>query len=156
MDQFFRASVGALIVDEFGRVLACHRSDIDTAAWQLPQGGIKHGEEPLEAVYREIEEETAITRNKLELIVVAPEWLTYELPIELRSEKTGRGQTQKWCLLRFHGRDEDIRPNPNEFRAYCWLSANELLTRVVAFRRAVYTRIFALFASYLQGGEAFV
>ncbi|UCE90269.1 MAG: NUDIX domain-containing protein, partial [Pseudomonadota bacterium] len=111
-DQFFRASAGAVIMNSKGLVLACRRSDVAGEAWQLPQGGIKVGEDPLDAVYREIAEETAIPREQLELVGVAPQWLTYELPEAYRSKKTGRGQTQKWHLFYFSGQTAEIKPDP--------------------------------------------
>jgi putative (di)nucleoside polyphosphate hydrolase len=150
-DQYFRASAGAVIADAQGRVLACRRADVDAEAWQLPQGGIKAGEEPLAAAYREIAEETGIARGQLELVEVAPRWLAYELPAELRSTKTGLGQTQKWHLFRFRGRPEDIRPGPAEFTACRWWTPHDLLEQVVAFRRPVYAQVFALFAAELSG-----
>jgi len=48
----------AIIFDEHGRVLLCHRRDFD--AWNLPGGGIENGELPTEAVIREVKEETGL------------------------------------------------------------------------------------------------
>lgn len=47
--QYFRASVGALITNGKGEVLAFERRDVP-GAWQLPQGGIAEGEEPIDAI----------------------------------------------------------------------------------------------------------
>ncbi|MFW6089679.1 MAG: NUDIX domain-containing protein, partial [Gemmatimonadota bacterium] len=93
--EYFRAGVGALIVDGSGRVLACERADVP-GAWQLPQGGLRSGEDPLEGALREVEEETGVARGELELLDRHPEPLVYELPPEARSPKTGRGQVQYW------------------------------------------------------------
>jgi len=53
-------SIGAfgIIFDEQGRVLLCHRRDIDI--WNLPGGGMESGELPIDAVIREIREETGL------------------------------------------------------------------------------------------------
>ena len=53
-------SIGAfgIIFDEQGRVLLCHRRDRDM--WNLPGGGMESGELPVEAVIREIKEETGL------------------------------------------------------------------------------------------------
>lgn len=48
----------ALIFDDGGRVLLCHRTDADL--WNLPGGGVEDSETPWEAVIREIEEETGL------------------------------------------------------------------------------------------------
>ncbi len=90
-----------MILDRRGRVLGCRRANAKIASWRMPQGG-------LEAAYREAEEETGTPRSKLELLAVAPRGLSYELPPELRSAKTGRGQTQRWHLFRFLGEERGI------------------------------------------------
>ena len=48
----------AIIFDEQGRVLLCHRQDLDV--WNLPGGGVESGELPTEAVIRETKEETGL------------------------------------------------------------------------------------------------
>ena len=48
----------AIIFDEQGGVLLCHRRDMD--AWNLPGGGVERGELPTEAVLREVQEETGL------------------------------------------------------------------------------------------------
>lgn len=48
----------ALIFDEAGRVLLCHRTDADL--WNLPGGGVEEGESPWDAVVREVLEETGL------------------------------------------------------------------------------------------------
>ena len=147
--QYFRAGVGAVIINDDGLTLALERSDIP-GAWQFPQGGLEAGEEPATAVYREIEEETGIPKANLDLIAAYPTPLAYELPPEARSQKSGRGQAQYWFLFRFTGNDRAISlTNSDEFSAWRWLLAGELLETVVAFRATGYRRLFAHFAAYL-------
>jgi putative (di)nucleoside polyphosphate hydrolase len=57
--QTFRVGVGAVIMNQEGKVLALERRDIP-GEWQMPQGGLKVGESPKGAVKREIREETGI------------------------------------------------------------------------------------------------
>ena len=138
MNQFFRASVGAVIINSKGMVLALERTD-SPGAWQFPQGGIEDHEEPEAAVVREVEEETGIDPDSLQLIRQHPHLLSYELPPEWRGPKVGRGQTQRWFLFLFlpdHGRIS--LPNPGEFRQWRWMSFQELLPLVATFRRELY------------------
>ena len=145
--QFYRAGVGALIVNAAGEVLAFERSDI-AGAWQLPQGGLETGEEPLDAVIREVFEETGIDARDLALLAEHPRLLSYELPPELRSNKTGRGQTQRWFLFRFQGDPADIElPADGEFGAWRWMPLTELAEITVAFRQDIYRELAKDFAS---------
>lgn len=150
MGEFFRANAGAMILDRRGRVLACQRASTTIASWQMPQGGLEPGEDALDAAYREVEEETGIPKAKLELLAVAPRWISYELPPELRSAKTGRGQTQRWHLFRFLGEDGDIRLNPSELRAWQWWDPKALVAQVVAFRKPCYEELLEVFAASLR------
>src|ERR1043166_5390864 len=98
--EYFRAGAGAVILNTHGLVLALERKKIPEA-WQLPQGGLERGEDPLAAVLREIGEETGISREELALLGDEPALLAYELPLNMRSEKTGRGQANYWFCFRF-------------------------------------------------------
>jgi putative (di)nucleoside polyphosphate hydrolase len=139
--QSFRAGVGAVIIDHEGRVLAMERSDI-AGAWQLPQGGLEIGEDPLAAAYREIREETGIDNSQLHLLSTQPRLLAYELPIEHRSKKTGRGQTQYWFRFRFESSDDAITlGDKEEFTNWAWMTMDELLSSVADFRVPVYLEL---------------
>jgi putative (di)nucleoside polyphosphate hydrolase len=153
-DAFFRASVGACVVDAEGHVLALKRRGVSDNAWQMPQGGIEADETPRQAVLRELREETGLQPADVELLAEHPDWLVYELPPDFRKPKVGRGQAQKWFLLR--ARTEAIvRPDGEEFDDYAWMTPTELMPHVVAFRRPVYDRVLAHFADELhaQGGR---
>ncbi len=149
--QTFRANVGAVIINRDGLVLALERKEIP-GSWQCPQGGLDEDEEPLEAVRREILEETGIEASSLELLVTHPDWLAYEFPEEVRAIKKWRGQAQKWYLFRLKGPDGQITlGDGEEFRAWEWIPMGTLLSRVVDFKRAVYQELAHEFNSYLKG-----
>ena len=61
-----RAGAFAVIFDERGRVLLCHRRDID--AWNLPGGRVEAGEAPWDAALREVREEVGVDANVIRLI----------------------------------------------------------------------------------------
>ena len=150
--EYFRAGAGAVIINGQGKVLALERAGIE-GAWQLPQGGLKKGEEPLDSVYRETAEETGIQKSDLEHLDSASEPLVYELPKEARSEKTGRGQVQYWFLFRFSGKESSIDlQKGGEFRAWRWLPFAELIQSTVEFRRPVYRRLGETFEEHLESG----
>jgi len=138
-EQYFRAGVG-LVVATAGRVLALERAD-RSGSWQTPQGGLESGEEPLDAARRELFEETGIEWSQVEFVAEFPGWVVYELPPEDRSEKTGRGQVQRWFLLRFLGSDDDIDlSRSTEFVRWRWMPVDDLLPLVWDVKRPAYRR----------------
>jgi putative (di)nucleoside polyphosphate hydrolase len=152
--EYFRAGVGAVIIDDAGLVLAFERADVP-GSWQLPQGGLLRGEEPTAAVTREIEEETGIAASDLDLLARYHEPLVYELPPELRRPKTGRGQVQYWFAFRHRGAQPGLAlPEEGEFRNWRWVPFDYLLDRVVAFRKPLYERLRSGFAAHLDGGRS--
>jgi len=148
--QFFRAGVGGIILGKQGNVLAFERRDIP-GSWQLPQGGLDKGESPLEAVKREIHEETGIRAEYLELLGTASRPLVYELPEEARTRKLGRGQVLYWFLFRFTGQEEAITlGDGKEFRAWEWMSMGQLAEKVVSFKQPLYRELVKEFESQLK------
>lgn len=142
-DAFFRAGVGAVVLDSSRRILVMKRKDVaGDEGWQLPQGGIGIGEDPLEALYRELQEETGLGRDQIRVVRSMPEWLTYELPANYRNSKVGWGQVQRWYLCRLVGAAQQaVKPDQMEFSAVDWVTANQLLERAVRFRQPLYRRV---------------
>jgi len=117
--EYFRAGAGAVIIKERYLVLAFRRSSTDDDVWQCPQGGLNAGEDPLEAAYREVSEETGIRKRDLKHLGSYPEPLAYELPPHDWSEKTGRGQVHHWYFFEFRGSYNAVDVSSGgEFRAY--------------------------------------
>lgn len=135
----FRANVVAIVTNGKGRVLAFERSDF-AGQWQLPQGGIDVGEDPEEAAWRELAEETGLTADDVDLVEEYPEWTVYAWPTGVR--KNGRlGQAQRWFT--FQVRDDDVEPRPDgvEFVNWKWVKRKWLVRQVVEFRRSSYERV---------------
>ncbi len=150
ISQTFRAGVGAVLSNAEGKVLALERKDIP-GSWQFPQGGLEAGETPLNAVKREIREETGIKESDLELLSTAPRLLVYELPKESQSPKTGLGQVQRWFLFRYKGSDEAITlGDKKEFTKWKWLPMNEVISRVVDFKKPIYHELAEFFSDQLH------
>lgn len=140
--RYFRAGAGAVIVNARGRVLAFERAS-NPGAWQFPQGGLDLGETPEQAMFREVREETGLTRRHVRLLDRHPTLLVYELPRRSQSKKNGMGQVQYWFYLRWKG-DPDVVPEPpvDEFRAAAWMTPAQVVRGAVPFRRPVYQALF--------------
>lgn len=50
-------------------------------SWQFPQGGIKRGESPEQAMYRELYEEVGLTPEQVSILGRTKDWLRYDVPI---------------------------------------------------------------------------
>ena len=150
----YRRNVGVMLANRRGEVFVGQRLDNDQAAWQMPQGGIDKGESPRDAALRELFEETGVAPALVTIEAETEGWLPYELPVDLVPKiwkGRYRGQEQKWFLMRFQGADSDIdiATEHPEFSSWRWLSPDDLVAHIVPFKRKVYERVLAQFASRL-------
>ena len=160
----YRPCVGVTVINRNGLVFIGRRSEgpehIDeTHVWQMPQGGIDHGEDPWPAALRELYEETSI--RSVERLGEIADWLSYDIPHDIVGQAWGgkyRGQTQKWYALRFTGDDSEIdiaTPGGGlhqpEFIGWRWEPIANLPSLVVPFKRATYERVVAEFSKFTIG-----
>jgi putative (di)nucleoside polyphosphate hydrolase len=144
----YRPCVGVVLTDGQGRVFAGQRSDMDTPAWQMPQGGIDKGETPVEAALRELREETGVRKRHVTVLGETSDWLPYDLPVEVLPYRGKyRGQTQKWVLVRLDAPEHviDLTHEDVEFSAWRWMTGPELLDAIVGFKRPIYEAVLAEF-----------
>lgn len=150
----YRRNVGVMLLNSAGHVWVGQRKDHYQDAWQMPQGGIDKDEDPRVAALRELEEETGISPDLVEVIAESAGWIPYELPHDLIPKLWKgkyRGQEQKWFLLRFTGRDEQVNIDTDhpEFSDWRWMSPADLPDAIVPFKRSVYVAVLSAFADHL-------
>ena len=139
-----RSGVGIVVLNKDNKIFVAKRIDNPKNFWQMPQGGVDHGENFLKAAYRELEEETSI-RN-VELIKELDGLIEYELPPHLLGiiwKGKYRGQKQKWFVVRFLGEDSEININTKnpEFLDWKWIELDKITDVVVDFKLNVYKNV---------------
>ena len=144
LDLPLRRGVGVVLLNNENKVFVAKRIDNPKNFWQMPQGGVDKNEDYLNAAFRELKEETSI--ENADLIKEVDEMTTYELPDHLLGiiwKGKYRGQTQKWFLMKFKGKDSEINLNTNhpEFLDWKWINIDQITEVVVEFKLNVYKKI---------------
>ena len=139
-----RQGVGIIVLNKDNKVFVGKRKDNPIDKWQMPQGGIDSNETPLNALKRELEEETSIT--KIEVLKEIENWLEYELPPSLLGKiwkGKYRGQKQKWFIVKFIGDENEInlKTEHPEFIEWKWIDYSLLPDVIVDFKKKVYMRL---------------
>ena len=139
-----RIGVGIILLNKEKKVLVGKRIDNPKNFWQLPQGGVNQDENYFEAAKRELEEETGV--KSIELIKELEGWLEYDLPSNLLGKIWNgkyRGQKQKWFIMKFLGKNEEINVNTKnpEFLNWKWIKPSKLPNIAVGFKVDLYKKL---------------
>ena len=114
--------------------------------WQFPQGGIDKGETPVEALYRELEEE--IGTRDIEIIAEYPEWIKYDFPKTSGNKiYPFKGQNQKYFLVQLKPEaiiDLSLHATP-EFEEYIYVTESELFKKARYLKRRTYKTVIEYF-----------
>ena len=136
----YRQCAAMVLFNKYGQVLVAERNDMTNAAWQLPQGGVDQGETIEDGALRELEEE--IGTSAVKIISIADEPISYDWPKKLVGQRRTKwvGQRVTLVALKFTGRDSEINLNTSEpeFRAWKWVSLEDIPSLIVPFKRSVY------------------
>lgn len=150
----YRPNVGLMVLNSEGRVFTGQRLDYPSFAWQMPQGGIDAGEDEETAAFRELQEETGILPEMVNVLTKSRSLISYDFPLDVANSLGGRfkGQQQRWFLMQFLGTDEyvSIQTEVPEFAAWKWMPVNELLDNIVPFKRSVYEQVINEFSEHLD------
>jgi putative (di)nucleoside polyphosphate hydrolase len=156
--KLYRPNVGLALFHREGPVFLGKRYGAEGPyQWQMPQGGVDRGEKPVDAAFRELEEEVGVRSEHVDLLEVTDDWLFYDFPTDVRSKMKPRGrylgQRQKWFAFRFKGRDADIRLDTHtpEFSDWRWASLAAAPELVIPFKRATYEEVARRFRKYSAG-----
>jgi len=151
----YRPNVGIVLLNADGRLFWARRINRD--GWQFPQGGMRSDETPLEAMYRELEEETGLAPEHVEVVAATRGWLRYKLPqryVRHHQHPTCIGQKQVWFLLKLVSDEASLRLDAcdkPEFDIWRWVDFWYPAAHVVNFKRQVYERALRHFAPLVEG-----
>ena len=139
-----RLGVGAVVLNKKNQVFVGKRKDNPIDKWQMPQGGVNTGENLIDAMKRELHEETSI--QNIKILNEIDGWFEYELPKNLLGKiwkGRYRGQKQKWFVVKFLGNDGEInlQTDKPEFIEWRWLDIENLPNVIVDFKRKVYEQL---------------
>ena len=140
----YRANVGIILTNDEGKVLLAGR--VGSKGWQFPQGGMLTGEAPLDAMFRELEEEIGLGQNDVEVLGTTDDWIRYRLPerfVRRDSKPLCIGQKQQWFMLRLTAPEERLRFDlceTPEFDRWRWVEYWKPVNEVIYFKRRVYAQ----------------
>ena len=148
-----RLGIGIIVLNKENKVFVGKRRDNPINKWQMPQGGVDRGENLINAMKRELKEETSI--RSIEILKELEGWTEYELPDYLLGKiwrGKYRGQKQKWFIVRFLGRDEEInlKTTHPEFIEWQWLDIENLPSVIVHFKKKVYEKLLPVIKSFIN------
>jgi putative (di)nucleoside polyphosphate hydrolase len=150
----YRPNVGIVLCNSRNEVFWGKR--VREHSWQFPQGGIKPGETPEHAMYRELHEEVGLSPEHVKILGRTRDWLRYDVPDQwIKRDWRGnyRGQKQIWFLLRLVGRDSDVclrACEKPEFDAWRWSDYWVPMESVIDFKRDVYQKALSELSRYLR------
>ena len=139
-----RIGVGIIVLNNQNQVFVGKRKDNPGDKWQMPQGGVDKGESYVDAMKRELFEETSI--KNIKILKEVDRIYEYELPDNLVGviwKGKFRGQKQKWFITKFLGNDSEINLNTKhpEFIAWKWIEPKLLPEVIVNFKRDLYINL---------------
>ena len=148
-----RIGVGIVVLSMNNKVFVGKRKDNPFDKWQMPQGGVDPNEPLVQAMKRELVEETSI--KNIKVLKELDHWLEYELPENLIGKiwkGKYRGQKQKWFVVRFLGNDDEININTKypEFIDWQWVDVKQLPELIVLFKKHIYEEIAEELKKYIN------
>ena len=139
-----RIGVGVIVLNKENKIFVGKRKDNPVDKWQMPQGGVDKNENLINAMKRELYEETSI--KNIKILKELDDWFEYELPKNLLGiiwKGKFRGQKQKWFIVQFVGKENEInlKTKHPEFIEWKWIKMDELPKVIVDFKKNVYEKL---------------
>ncbi|MEI6553563.1 MAG: NUDIX domain-containing protein [bacterium] len=124
----YRKGISALIINKDKDFLLVNLKSFEDKYFAIPGGGVEEGETLEEATYREIEEELGITAKSLELVGKGDSPLRFKFKV-IKMTREGveyEGSERNFFGFNFIGKDDEIKLQESEVKAYRWVPFTEL------------------------------
>ncbi len=129
MDKFklpYRKNVSCVVFKK-DKFLVVQGDDWEDDYWKFPQGGVNEGEKLEDTAKRELLEELGI--DKFTIIGQSKFTNIYDWSDSVVIKiKKWRGQTQTFFVVRFDGKDDEIKIDPKELKCHKWVKKKDLLS----------------------------
>lgn len=128
----YRKTTVGMILNPEGEYLVVQKTIYLEDEWAFPGGGINNNETAEDALFRELNEELALTRENLKLIGESSVTYRYnwvESFVQQSKERYGdyyQGQEAIQFLLTFSGEKFGIKPKKNEIKKVKWVKQKDL------------------------------
>ncbi len=123
-----RPNVCILVINKNGLFLLAERTG-EAGVWQFPQGGVERGYSLEENVYKELTEELGAEKKKFKIIkkLKASHKYDWRTPPSYAKGRW-RGQSQKFFLVKFIGKDSDINleKSSKELMDWRWCTVEDV------------------------------
>lgn len=150
----YRPNVGIILNNSEGKVFWARRCGQN--AWQFPQGGIRENESPIDAMYRELYEETGLASEHVQVVGQTSDWLRYRIPNHLQRKSSMPlciGQKQIWYCLKLIGKESDVNLSCSEkpeFDEWRWVDYWTPVDEIISFKRKVYKQALQEFSRLIE------
>ena len=130
----YRKNVVAFIINNQNKILIVNRAG-EEDFWGLSQGGVDNGESDDNAILREVKEETNI--NNVDILGKFKNIYKYKWP-EICAHTGYKGQEQTLYILKFNGKDSEIKLCPWELKDWKWIKIDKLISKSNEKRKEAY------------------
>lgn len=145
----FRSNVGMIAIHPENNLVLMGKRKPSNNHWQFPQGGIDQGETEIEAMHRELFEETGLKKEDISIVSQSSKTYTYHTPPTYRKYPDVIGQQQRWFLIQLNTIiEEGLVANNEEFVEWRYINFAKSPDIVIPFKKKVYRQVVSEFSKW--------
>lgn len=124
----YRKGVAAIILNEKNEILLVNLTSFESHFFSIPGGGIDKDEKKVDTIKRELYEELGIKPGMINILKESKIPIKFDFKINplIRDNIEYIGQTKYYFLIKYTGKDSDIKIDKKEVRKYIWCNYENL------------------------------